>query len=258
MFRPRLCLLGSPGSGKGSYGQILARHWGVPIVTVSQVLKQQQQLVSQQDQQDQMASGNLLDDQVVSQAVLEYLSQQQKDATTTTSSYLLDGFPRTIDQIHLMESTWPTFLQVQAAVHLNVPTDVCERKLLGRRICTVCGNHFNIHGVTSGGFDLPPKLPRPGECHRANALGTPSLPQQHNLTKCNAPWMRRDDDQRDVIQHRLQLYAQHTKPILEYYCQQQANSRLFDFVPYRGFQDMARLQTELEEWLGENLPETVQ
>jgi adenylate kinase len=245
-FYPRFCILGSPGSGKGSYSQILARHWGIPIISASHVLKQRQENNANAIMADEqhMAAGKLLDDSLVSEALLDHIQRHKQ--ISSTNSYILDGFPRTIDQVHLMQASWPQSLRIQAAVHLNVPRDVCEQKLLGRRICSVCGNHFNLHAVQMGGFDLPAKLPRPGECHRGSALGTPSLPQQHNLAKCDALWIRRDDDQRDVIAHRLLVYAQHTQPILDHFQNQQ---RLFEFIPYRGFQDMVKLQSELEQWL---------
>jgi adenylate kinase len=252
-FHPRLSFFGSPGSGKGSYSQILARHWGVPILSASHILKKRLQVLEQEnhtttstleDEQQHMATGKLLDDTLVSETLLDHIQ------SLPTNSYILDGFPRTMDQVHLMEASWPQSLRIQAAVHVKVPRNVCEQKLLGRRICSVCGNHYNVHAVQMGGFDLPAKLPRPGECHRSGAMGTPSsLPQQHYLAKCDAPWIRRDDDQIDIIAHRLQVYEEHMHPILDHFQQQH---RLFEFIPYRGFQDMAKLQSELEQWLLEH------
>ena len=295
--KPQLCLLGAPGSGKGSYGKILAQHWGVPLITVSDVLKQQMGATSKDD----MSSGKLVDDDFVSQALLNHFAEQQSQRDTTatitttsgisssitaTNGYILDGFPRTIQQVQLMQDKWPASLQIQAAVHLKVPPSVCERKLLGRRFCTICGNHYNVNGVLFDGFDLPPKLPRAGgsDCHRSlhqRGVTHASLPQQHTLANANktaAPkhatlrsstgldddidkscdpatarhWKQREDDTQEIIHHRLELYTQHTEPILSHFQEQQT---LFQFVPYKGFDDMPKFQSQLEEWVSQKFPE---
>lgn len=286
-FQPKLCLLGAPGSGKGSYGKILAQHWGIPIVSVSNVLKQRQRQQQQSTTSTStsshtaahdaaMSSGKLVDDSVVSQAVLEHLEDPTNHSTNDNTGsggggggYLLDGFPRTMQQVHLMEETWPSSLQIDAAVHLDVPAHICERKMLGRRICTICGNNYNVEHVLGNGFDLPAKLPRPGECHPMHQHGvtTASLPQHHHLAarsssssdfRCDpatAPhWKWRDDDQPDIIRHRLEVYQQHTEPLLEHF---QHQNSLFQFVPYKGFDDMPKFQSELEDWVETTFPHTV-
>jgi len=259
LFRTRLCFLGAPGSGKGSYGKILSLHWNLPIITVSEVLKQQRGqpgnngdsgIVDDDNQHKAaMTSGKLVNDNVVSEALLNYFSE------TSSHEFILDGFPRTIQQVEIMNQTWPQHLKLQAAVHLKVPLDVCERKLLGRRICTLCGNNYNVHGVVTGGFDLPPKLPRAGECHFGSQT---SIHGPHSaLSRCDASsrhWIQRDDDQcRDIIHQRLELYQQHSQPIFDYFAEKQ---RLFEFVPYKGFEDTPTFQSQLEDWLRETLPES--
>ena len=245
-FHPRLSLIGAPGSGKGSYGRILAQHWQVPLVSVSDVLRQRQCEAIQEAK----SAGKLVDDEIVSEVLMEHFTKEDAEH----KGFILDGFPRTIQQVQLMEGTWPTVLQVQAAIHLNVPAEICERKLLGRRICTICGNHYNVNHVISGGFDLPAQLPRPGECH--NKSHNAPLPQRHQLSRCDPDvhWKRRDDDEKHIVHHRLEVYTRHTEPILEYFRKKRS---LFQFTPYKGYEDMPKFQSELEQWLASHLPETV-
>lgn len=249
-FHARLSLIGPPGSGKGSYGRILAQHWNIPLVTVSDVLKQR----NCQDIHSHTSSGKLIDDEVVSEALMEHFEELLNSEQKGKCGYILDGFPRTLEQVHLMERTWPGFCQIQAAVHLDVPPEVCETKLLGRRICSICGGHFNVNAVHWGGFDLPPKLPRPGECHRSTSA---PLPQQHHLARCDPDihWKKREDDERHIVHQRLEVYLQNSQPILEHFKRKQA---LFQFTPYKGFNDMTKLQSKLEEWLLQNLPESIE
>lgn len=273
----KLALIGPPGSGKGSYGRLLAKSMKIPLITMSDVLKQRRQKQSMGDEgidhcpkekekkkerEEAMASGKLVDDAIVSETLMQYLlKQQQEQQQPNMNGYILDGFPRTIQQVYLMEETWPLQLKIDVAVNLDVPIDVCETKLLGRRICTLCGHNYNVNGVQVRGFDLPPYLPRPGDCYVSSSAslsstgsGDVSLPQHYTIKnrRCDPDihWEQRKDDDKHVIRQRLELHVQHTTPILDYFDNKNA---LFQFTPYKGFDDIARFQSELEEWLIDNL-----
>jgi adenylate kinase len=247
-LQPRLCLIGPPGSGKGSYGRMLAaRQAGMIMITASAVLKERKRELLNQA----ASSGKLIDDNVVSEALLDHLEENIN--SQDVNGYILDGFPRTIQQVELMESSWPKEWKIDAAIHLNVPSEVCEKKMLGRRICSQCGGNFNVANVVWGGFDLPPQLPKLGQCHRATSA---PLPQQHQLSRCDPDlhWKQREDDEKHIIQHRLELYTQHTRPILEHFA---SNQKLFEFIPYKGYEDMPQIQAELEEWLSDTFSDSL-
>lgn len=207
-----LSLLGSPGSGKGFYGRPLAEAWKVPLFTVSTVLRQVLPSASLDD-------GKLLDDRTVSEALLDFLRDQ-------STPYLLDGFPRTLAQVHLMRDHWPT--PIDTALHFAVPDFVCTAKMLGRRHCPKCDKSINVAAVHQDGFDLPPQLPD-------------NYPLVCNQDACK--WTIRADDTPEIVSERLRLHHAHEDPILR------ELSHVLSLTPYRGHRDQGMIQERAEAWL---------
>lgn len=215
--------MGPPGSGKGSYGRLFSERWQIPLITVSDVLRQHSHELPK--------TGTLVDDAVVSKLLRENLP--------TTTPYLLDGFPRTLKQVHLMVEKWPRHLQIDAVVDLDVPKQVCKEKLLGRRLCTKCGGNYNVHAVHILGFDLPAQLP-PKDCEYCNGNG------EYFTT--------RPDDVEGVVDNRLDAHFRETDPILDYF---DKRGKLLRFAPYQGYEDVPRFHSAVELWLS-NMKDKVQ
>ncbi|KAI2497260.1 adenylate kinase [Fragilaria crotonensis] len=216
---PNISLIGPPGSGKGSYGRLLAEFLSLPLITVSTLLQQAQVDTS---------SGKLVDDETVSKILVPQLPKHQ--------SYLLDGFPRTASQVKLMERDWDA--PVQAAISLEVPRQVCLEKLLGRRICTICNRNWNIANVQYGSFNLPASLPE-------------------SCISCSSPtdhWVQRADDTPAIIERRLDTFYASSQPILDHY---EANGKLLRFAPFQGYLDMPRFKLTVANWLGDLDPDLV-
>jgi adenylate kinase len=223
-----LSLVGPPGSGKGSYGRHLAEALQIPLITISDVLRTFRPDLD-------LSSGQLIDDHVVCDALLESLlllpRDNDDDGGEEPHGYILDGFPRTLQQVHLMQERWPEPYQVHAAIKLAVPDQVCDIKLLGRRLCTICGGNYNINGVdTMDGWYLPPSLPK------------------EDCTKCNPDkdWSIREDDQPHIVQERLKVYHQHMDPILDYFC---SHNSLLTLTPYKGYEDLPMLISTVQRWI---------
>jgi adenylate kinase len=220
-----LCLVGPPGSGKGSYGRLLAKSLGCKLITASDVLRQKVEHVD-------MASGGLVDDRVVSDALLEFLTDGSNKDQKYHFPYILDGFPRTLKQVRLMEDTWPLHLQVHAAVSLEVPKKVCRSKLEGRRLCMKCGGNYNISDVNHGEWVLPQSLPEDCDCKQEE-------------------WVSREDDHPDVIDKRLELHYQMAMPVLDHY-NKKGGASLLRFAPYKGYDDMPQFEQSVKGWLENN------
>jgi adenylate kinase len=225
MFFKNLALIGPPGSGKGSYGRHLAKALNITLLTMSDVLRKQMPDLT-------LGDGKLIDDEVVSQALLHSLQDTQQQRHQT--GYLLDGFPRTMDQIRVMQETFPEKLQVQAVLQLNVPDRVCKTKLLGRRFCRLCETNFSVNGVDFDDFYLPPSQPQ--HCHH------PCHPDKD--------WIIRDDDTEEVVQERLKVYHQHMDPISKHFEEKNA---LLKLTPYNGYDDIPFILSTVEKWLQERL-----
>lgn len=211
-----ITILGTPGSGKGFYGRLLAQKWNVPLLTTSDLLKKKHSSLD-------LNSGKLADCQLVADILLEYLLQQQHHC-------ILDGFPRTTLQIQIMQEQWPLDYQIRGALHLNVPDEVCQQKSLGRRFCSLCHDFVNTADVKLGDWDLPPTHPK---------LCT-------NTCVPEKDWVRRKDDVLDIIQTRLVIHHQHEEPILEHFRRKHS---LLQYSPYKGVRDFETLRLAVEAWL---------
>ena len=126
----RLLLIGAPGAGKGTQAKLLAERLGITHISSGDLLRQHvrdettlgQTIRSYVDQGDLVPDGVVMD-----------MLRKPVVAASETGGYVLDGFPRTVDQAKAAFAVaQPLGAEVQAAVHLDVPTDELVRRLLSR------------------------------------------------------------------------------------------------------------------------------
>ncbi|MDQ1641001.1 MAG: adenylate kinase [Actinomycetota bacterium] len=157
----RLLLIGAPGSGKGTQAERLADHFGLTHISSGDLLRRHVEEGSKLGQavQRYVSRGDLVPDTLVMDAL-----RKPVVAASESGGYILDGFPRTVEQAELARATAKELgVDAQVAVHLDVPREELIRRLLARG--------------------------------------------------------RGSDDTEDVINHRLEVYDQHTVPMLDYYAQ---------------------------------------
>jgi adenylate kinase len=182
-------LLGPPGAGKGTYSQKLIDFYKIPQISTGDILraavKQGTDLGKQA--KDYMDKGILVPDEIIVGIIEERI--KEKDCA---NGFLLDGFPRTVNQADALEFIFKkNNLTLNAVINFIVNDDVLHKRLTGRRLCKNCGANFNI-------FTLPPK--KEGICD-----------------KCAGELYQRDDDKEEVIAKRLVVYKNQTAPLIEYY-----------------------------------------
>jgi adenylate kinase len=135
-----------------------------------------------------MESGNLVPDDVVLGIISERLSQPD-----TADGFILDGFPRTMQQaIDLEELLDELGTPLDTAVLLDVDFDILLKRLTGRRTCSLTGKLMNIH------FSSPEEL---AEC-----------------IESGGELIQREDDNEETISNRLNVYQESTEPLINYYC----------------------------------------
>jgi adenylate kinase len=160
-----------------------------------------------------LQSGALLSDDYINRIVLQELQRYDQNQ----QGFILDGFPRTLLQAEYLHKHYPADI---LAVNIVLDRQVTIQKLLGRRICKTCGGNFNTAHIVSGGYDMPAILPDPRTCRMA--------------PNCQVDLVKRDDDQEDVIQHRLQTFENNIQPIVQYY---ERKHRLLHFEVKKGIKD---------------------
>jgi len=184
-----LVLTGPPGAGKGTQAALLARQYAIPKISTGELLRE----LAQRGDEEGRQIGSLIDrGQMVPDDTVQALVWEKLRHPDAAGGFLLDGFPRTVNQAEALEQ----FLresgrELTAVLDLQVPEEELIRRLSGRRICPQCGASYHLDSH-------PPRVP--DRCDRDGD----QLEQ-------------RPDDQPDAIRVRLRLYRERTEPVLDYY-----------------------------------------
>lgn len=187
-----IILLGPPGAGKGTQAKRLIDKYGIPQISTGDMLRAalKEGTPLGLEAKKYMDKGALVPDTVVIGLVKERI--QQKDCA---KGYMLDGFPRNVSQAEALDSMLTELGQkIDHVVCIEVPNDELVGRLTGRRTCRNCGAGYHVM------FD-PPK--KEGVCD-----------------KCGGELYQRDDDNEATVKSRLQVYANQTEPLIEYYQKQ--------------------------------------
>ncbi len=126
----RLLLIGAPGAGKGTQAELLAKRFNITHISSGDLLRHhvKSQTAIGQKIKAYVDAGDLVPD-----AVVMDMLRKPVVAATEAGGYVLDGFPRTVDQAKAAFETARTLgVEVQAAVHLDVPDEELIRRLLAR------------------------------------------------------------------------------------------------------------------------------
>ena len=183
----KLILLGPPGAGKGTQGEILRQKLGIPTISTGNMLRAAMKDGTPLGLQVKqcMESGTLVADSLIIGIVKERLAQPD-----CANGYILDGVPRTIAQAEALEKAGILFDHV---ISLEISDEEIEERMEGRRFCAGCGATYHIHNV-------PPK--KEGVCD-----------------KCGGVLELRDDDKPETVKRRLEIYHIETEPLKEFYAE---------------------------------------
>jgi adenylate kinase len=187
----RIILLGPPGSGKGTQGDLIEQNYGFPKISTGDLLREavQENTALGKRAEAAMSRGDLVSDEIVMEMIEARLSRED-----CQKGYTLDGFPRNINQARLLEGIADQ--QDEVVLDIRISEKIVIERLSSRRICSRCGNIYN----------LSIKAPvQPGVCDA-----------------CSAELVQRQDDKPEVILERLNVYHQETEPLIAYY-QEKAN-----------------------------------
>ena len=126
----RIVLLGAPGAGKGTQGVALAERFGVPHVSSGELLRAEMDSDSELGRlvRGSVSRGELVPDELVLSVVGRAVNEAME-----TGGYILDGFPRTVEQAkRAFELAVPAGVDADYVVYLAVPDDMVRERLAGR------------------------------------------------------------------------------------------------------------------------------
>lgn len=180
----RLVILGLPGAGKGTQGQLLGEHFGIPPISTGDMFRDALQSETELglEVKQYVERGGLVPDRLTVELVKERLA-----AEDTREGFLLDGFPRTVAQAKALETILTEAgHRLDAAVFVDVPQEESLRRISLRRVCEQCGATYG---------------PDAGE----------------TCTSCGGKLVKRQDDPEETVRARLQVYTEQTVPVVDYY-----------------------------------------
>ena len=183
----RLILLGAPGAGKGTQATYICKRFGIPQISTGDMLRAAVKAGTPLGLQAKkvMDSGALVSDDIILGLVKERIAQPD-----CAAGFLFDGFPRTIVQADALKSAG---VKLDYVLEIDVPDSAIVERMSGRRVHVASGRTYHDR------FN-PPKV-----------AGVDDVTGE--------PLIQRVDDQEETVKKRLAVYAEQTRPLVEYYRQ---------------------------------------
>lgn len=182
----KLIILGPPGAGKGTQAEILSERLGVHTISTGVMLRT---AIREGTELGKIADkyinqGNLVPDEIIVDIVGERLKKED-----CQDGFILDGFPRTINQAEALEASG---IEIDKVLSLEVKDEAVIERISGRRECKVCGTPYHTIYKPS---------PNGDKC------------------ACGGELLQRADDTESTVKERLKIYHEQTEPIKDFYAQ---------------------------------------
>ncbi len=188
----KLIFLGAPGAGKGTFAGLLKEEYPIAHISTGDILRGEIEQGSKLGSEavGLMEKGQLVPDEIVADMVKKRLA-----CSDCLLGFILDGFPRNVNQAKLLEHAIHEIdSRLDAVIYFKVPDDLILQRLTARISCKNCGSIYS-------------KLFSP--------------PQQENICdKCGSELIQRPDDSPDTAKQRLKVFYENTKPLIDFYAEQ--------------------------------------
>lgn len=202
---PKILIMGPPGAGKGTQSSNIAETYDVEHITTGDALRANKDMdISHMDTEydtprEYMEAGDLVPDEVVN-AIVE-------EALTTADGFVLDGYPRNMEQAEELEG----MTDLDLILSLEVSREELIERLTGRRVDPETGENYHVE------FNMPDD-----EAIRERLI-------------------QRDDDTREAVENRLDVFEENTAPVIEHYRDHDG------FVEIDGEQSLEAVWTDIDE-----------
>lgn len=190
MSELNILIMGGPGAGKGTMSAKIVEKYNVCHISTGDIFRSE---IGNQTELGMMAKsymdkGLLVPDEVTNQMVKSYLENLEEKK----NGFLLDGYPRTIDQAKAFDAlSEGSDLAIDTVIAMELDFSVLSGRITGRRLCRNCGEIY--HMVTK-----PPK-------------------QEGVCDNCGGELYQRKDDTEESLKVRLDEYSRQTEPVLDFY-----------------------------------------
>ena len=189
-----IMFIAPPAAGKGTQAELVVAKYNLPHISTGEILRE----ISKEDSElghhvaETLASGNLVKDEITYQLIEERLKKED-----CQNGFIIDGFPRTLDQaIEYDKILAKLNYDVGNVILINIDAKTLEKRVTGRRICENCKTIFNIN------------------------IESQAPEVESVCDACGGKLYQRSDDNLESFQNRYKTYQEKTEPIIEHYRKQ--------------------------------------
>ena len=188
----RIILLGGPGAGKGTQANYIKEKYNIPQISTGDMLRAAVKEGTELGLQAKkvMESGGLVSDEIILGLVKDRITKDD-----CANGFLFDGFPRTIAQA---ESLKIQGVNIDYIVEIAVDDEEIIKRMSGRRVHLTSGRTYHVT------FN-PPK-------------------EEGKDDETGEELIQREDDKKETVRERLNVYHQQTEPLIDYYSNWTASS----------------------------------
>lgn len=177
-------ITGGPATGKGTRSDILAKALDIAHISTGEILREVAK--TNEDIKDKLSKGELISDEIITDLLRERLSKDD-----CKKGFILDGYPRTLNQIYLLNDLLEELgRKIDKVIELTAPDELVFKRILERKSCEKCGKMY--------GIDFPSKV-------------------ENVCDDCGGTLIVRTDDTKETLKARIDTYNKNSKEILEYY-----------------------------------------
>jgi len=177
-------IFGAPGSGKGTYASRLQAKLDVDVIAIGDIFRE---IMKEETEFGKKVRGYVEKGLLVPDDIVVNVLKQRLAKTSRGRGFILDGYPRTLEQAEALEK----IAKIDVIILLMVPDWIIIERLSTRRICKNCGTVYNTRF-------LKPKV-------------------DMICDKCGGPLYQRPDDNPEVIKKRIEVYNEQTRPIVQFF-----------------------------------------
>ena len=177
-------ITGGPATGKGTRSDILAKALDIAHISTGEILREVAK--TNKDIKDKLSKGELISDEIITGLLRERLSKDD-----CKKGFILDGYPRTLNQIYLLNDLLEELgRKIDKVIELTAPDELVFKRILERKSCEKCGKMY--------GIDFPSKV-------------------ENVCDDCGGTLVVRTYDTKETLKARIDTYNKNSKEILDYY-----------------------------------------
>ena len=186
-----IMFIAPPAAGKGTQAELVVEKYHIPHISTGDILRE----IAKEDSEignyvkETMASGGLVKDDITYQLIEDRLNKDD-----CKKGFIIDGFPRNIDQAYQYDKILDKLgYEVGNVILINIDKKTLEKRITGRRLCEKCNATYNINDENSS-------------------------PKQESICdECGGKLYQRSDDNLESFNTRYEIYLSKTEPIIKHY-----------------------------------------